>query len=99
MQYPVLVQFSGSTKEYGYLLTQEQAALVHKGARVVVPTKMKDDGSVSLSIATVTDLEVSVDEAGMKLLKPIVCIIDSKVLTEVTAAVQKLSGLEVEVAK
>lgn len=51
MQRAVSVQFSGNAKPYNYSIEQQMA--VEVGDRVVVPGKLKDDGSVSLSIATV----------------------------------------------
>lgn len=99
--FPVLVQFSGgSPKEYPYLVPRLDAMHVAKGMRVVVPTKMKDDGTVSLSIATITDPipEIASAEA-LALLKPIVCLIDLMKLAEVTLACRKLDGFEVGVAQ
>jgi hypothetical protein len=51
----ISVQFTGKETEYTYRTDKLlPAALIEVGDRVVVPGKIKDNGDLSLSIATVT---------------------------------------------
>lgn len=53
----ISVQFSGKETEYTYRTDKLfPPALIEIGDRVVVPGKVKDNGELSLSIATVTRL-------------------------------------------
>lgn len=49
------VQFSGSTVLWGYLYNPATDGEPQAGQRVVVPTKLKNDGTVTITIATVVD--------------------------------------------
>lgn len=55
------VQFSGKPQVYYYFMArdwaeEEATALKTPGARVVIPNSLKDDGTVSLTIATVCEV-------------------------------------------
>jgi hypothetical protein len=77
-------QFSGSPKSYSYLcLHPDNPVDVKVGDRVVVINKLKDDGTASLSIATVTSLEPKLPE-NLDGIMPIVDIINRDNLTNVT---------------
>lgn len=53
----ISVQFTGKETEYTYRTDKLlPATLIEVGDRVVVPGKIKDNGELSLSIATVTRL-------------------------------------------
>lgn len=53
----ISVQFTGKETEYTYRTDKLlPAAIIEVGDRVVVPGKVKDNGELSLSIATVTRL-------------------------------------------
>jgi hypothetical protein len=77
------VQFSGNGKAvYWYGLPVGASGMVLRpGLRVVVPTKMKDDGTVSLSIATLVEWT---QEPHPDADKPCVCILDHHWLGEIT---------------
>ncbi len=59
----VTVQFSGNARTYNYML-QDNMLLPDVGNRIVVPGKLKEDGTLALSIATVVAvLEKGADDA------------------------------------
>jgi hypothetical protein len=83
------VQFSGSPKKYTYVAVHPDHPVdIRPGDRVVVVNKIKDDGTASLSIATVTDLVPQVD--GTELPAPIVDIIDRNNLANVVEIVKSM---------
>jgi len=74
MQLAIFLQFSGSAKEYAYAVGHLRT-VPQVGDRVVIPNKVKDDGTLSLSIGTVTgDLH---EHAGNDLL-PVIQIISKE---------------------
>lgn len=80
-------QFTGNAKEYTYVAAHpEHPVNVVPGDRVVVINKIKDDGTVSLSIATVVKL---VDLKDGELPMPIVDIISRENLKNATAIYSK----------
>jgi len=84
----ISVQFSGNGKgEYLYLASSDAGIKV--GDRIVVPTKMKDDGTVSMSIATCTQVHEGVEEGAAK---PVIQRIDPVAVTLATEAVRSLEA-------
>jgi hypothetical protein len=88
------VQFSGNGKGIYPYIYHGAAPEARISNRVVVPTKMKDDGTVSLSIANI--VEVWADEVYFSEhpdakpvgIKPVVAFINSETLAIVTEAVR-----------
>lgn len=70
----IAVELSGSPKTYNYLASAVGVINRVVGDRVVIPNKLKEDGSLSLSIGVFKGV---VQEASEQGLKPIVCFIDS----------------------
>lgn len=80
---PIETQFSGNPKKYTYLACSNDALPdVKVGDRVVVISKLKEDGTPSLSIATVTKVDPLANLDG---LMPIVDIISRDNLKHATA--------------
>ena len=94
----IAVQFSRNKAEYPYICTAAEAEHIQIGSRVVVPTTMKDDGTVTLSIGHVSAIgngEAAPDEVADK--KPIVMVLDAAKLADVTqivANLEKAAGVE-----
>jgi hypothetical protein len=82
------VQFSGNKAIYSYGLTDLDGTPV-VGQRVVVPTKLKDDGTVTLTIATV----VSVHNIVGPSLKPIIALLPNSQIAWATSEVKRLEVL------
>lgn len=70
------IKLSGNDKLYFYTARDEQCINVNVGDRVVVPNKVKDDGTLSLSIGTF-DGFAEAGAVGTEGLKPIVQFIDA----------------------
>jgi hypothetical protein len=79
---PVVVslQLSGNDKLYNYVALAAQVVNRNVGDRVVVPNKLKDDGSLSLSIGTFKGI---VQDASPEGLLPVVQFVDALYLREV----------------
>lgn len=82
--YNISVQFPSNAKEYAYTSTQEPAL----GQRAVVPTMIKKDGTVALSIATVVGFGPSVEGA-----KPVIALLDSALIAAAQEFVLKLEAV------
>lgn len=85
--YHISVQFSGTPKEYAYTCPTEPAL----GQRVVVPTSMKKDGTVALSIATIVAFGLAAESIPSA--KPIIALLDSSLIAAARAFVLKLEVL------
>lgn len=106
MKTVAIVQFTGNAKTYEYVaVPQRDADAIKQGAaggqgicRVVVPGKIKEDGTLSLSIATVVSTrEVSDEEAY--LLYPVVIAIPPNVLDYAKAAVSMIDATKAALAQ
>lgn len=86
----VAIKLSGNDKLYFYTARDEQCINVNMGDRVVVPNKVKEDGSLSLSIGTF-DGFAETGAVGVEGLKPVVQFIDASEVQRV-----KLGLLRVE---
>jgi hypothetical protein len=84
------VQFSGNAAVYNYGLTPVDGDPV-PGQRVVVPTKMKTDGTVTLTIATVVGVRPLGDTA-QETLKPIISLLSKQAIDWATREVFRLEG-------
>lgn len=89
----VAVQFTGNTAIYAYeiadALSVPTGTLPFPGHRVVVPTKMKNDGTVTLTIgriAEVSDDELAALVAGGNV-KPIIQVLSHRLIDAATKAV------------
>lgn len=83
----VEVQFSGNPKLYGYLIPEGQEAPCGPGVRVVVISKMKDDKTPGLSIATIVNVGECSEQAAIDYgYKPFVQYINPAHLTLAVAA-------------
>lgn len=68
----VAVQFSGKATTYNYLVEATDGAMIAPGQRVVVPNKLKDDGTLAVSIATVVELHTTVPaDAELYIVQPL----------------------------
>lgn len=87
MKHIVEVQFTGNAKTYSYLIPDTDAdhAAANPGVRVVVVSKMKDDGTASLSIATIVGVGQCSEEVAATL-KPYVQIVNPASLALAVAA-------------
>lgn len=83
------VQFSGNKTVYLYKVNSFTVSELKVGSRVVVPTKMKEDGTVSLSIATVVEIH---DELKAGADKPIVQALSEVALAYATSEVSRLES-------
>jgi hypothetical protein len=90
------VQFSGKTTVYNYFIPKKYACdadwKVQPGTRVVVPNSLKDDNTLSLTIATVVEVH---DEKKEDATKPVVQVISPSWLkwaTEYMADLAKASA-------
>lgn len=97
----VSVQFTGKATTYDYQVVPDidrEAVMAAAGGgqgvcRVVVPGKIKEDGTLSLSIATVVSHRmVPKTEPGLKTMYPIVKAIHPLVLDMAKFAVAMLDG-------
>jgi hypothetical protein len=79
--YFISVQFSGTPKEYAYVSAAEPVL----GQRVVVPTSIKKDGTIALSIATVVGFGQTAEGA-----KPVIALLDSALIAAAQEFVLKL---------
>lgn len=90
------VQFSGKTPVYYYLCHPEDAVKV--GERVVVPTSLKEDDSVSMTIATcIVRLEeppAALNPQDLLKLKPIVQSLDPVQLAYAASELKRIAALE-----
>jgi hypothetical protein len=88
--YNIAVQFPGTPKEYAYVSAAEPVL----GQRVVVPTSIKKDGTVSLSIATIVGFSIDVGYSGKVEphleLKPIIALLDPVLIAAAQEFVLKL---------
>lgn len=86
MQIAVPVQFSGNAKEYLYVVSHLTGPMPEIGDRAVVPSaKLKDDGSLSLSVATVCGPTRSIEDDPRLL--PVVHIIGKHHLNYIASLV------------
>lgn len=76
----IAVELSGSPKLYYYLVANTDLVNRSVGDRVVIPNKLKEDGSVSLSIGVYRGIGVDIPRDG---LKPIVQFLSHLHLREV----------------
>lgn len=84
----VEVQFSGNAKLYSYLIPSfysEPLTAVHPGDRAVVISKMKDDGTPSLSIATIINVG-RCDDPTAVMLQPFVQLVPKSAIAAAVAA-------------
>lgn len=79
------IQLSGSPRLYAYSSTLE----LQPGDRVVIANKVKDDGSLSLSIGTVAGPAAA---AAVSSLNPVLQVIDAKAIADATATMQRLAS-------
>ena len=91
MKTSIEVTFSGSDKPYLYTTTVQGQI----GQRVVVPTKMKADGTVTLTIATVSEIHDTLHEGAVK---PIVMLIPFTAIEHARQVVAELEALAEVVA-
>jgi hypothetical protein len=70
----IAVELSGSPKLYHYVASEVGLLNRVVGDRVVIPNKLKEDGSLSLSIGVFKGVAQDVPEEG---LKPVVAFIDT----------------------
>lgn len=90
MKTSLSVTFSGSDKPYLY--TSVVGAEV--GQRVVVPLKLKPDGTVALTIATISEVHATLREGAVK---PIVTLLPFWSVEHACKAVAALEAGEVSV--
>ena len=86
----VTVNFTGSPAAYNYSFSEGDPAI---GDRAVVPTKMKGDGTVTLTIATVIWVQ------GEPLLgadKPVIAFLSPAVIAGATAVCARLEAERVQ---
>ena len=77
------IQLSGSPRLYAYSSTLE----LQPGDRVVIANKLKDDGSLSLSIGTVAGPAPTADPAG---LNPVLQVISSQAIADAMTVMRRL---------
>ena len=87
------VQFSGNATVYPYEVPNNRTTVYGEpaavGMRVVVPTKMKSDGTVTLTIGIIVAVEA--DELAKLVaagpVKPIIQVLDAQEIAQATAVV------------
>ena len=80
------VQFSGSAREYNYNVDGLEP---QPGDRIVVPHKLKDDGTLSLTIATVVS---PVREASAEGLLPALVLIPRALIEHATQLMKEAAN-------
>lgn len=90
MKRAIGINLSGNNTTYFYSADEADLVNVSVGAKVVIPNKTKDDGSLSLSIGTYRGPATDVAPEG---LKPVVQFLDGSRLREVHVAVLKMEAV------
>ena len=84
------VQFSGKPAVYNYYVPEGLEGLeALVGTRVIVPNKLKDDGTLSLTIATVVEVH---DEAKGDATKPVIQVLSTGWIDWATATMKELAA-------
>ncbi len=81
------VQFSGNAKVYAYVMHPTEEVKIKD--RVVVPVKLKDDGTLSLSIATVVEVHKTLSDDAEK---PIIQVLSDVYLNHAERVLQQLAA-------
>ena len=89
------VQFTGSTAVYPYLCNPVTHYNPTKGQRVVVPPKMKNDGTVTLTIGHIVNVH---EEPPAAAVKPIIALLNVALIEEATEICKALEAAEAEAA-
>lgn len=83
MRIAITVKLSGNDTGYHYVADEALARNIPVGCRVVVPNKLKDDGTLSMSIGTFAGIASGV---SVETLKPIVQFLDPLAVQSVAEA-------------
>lgn len=79
-------QFTGNPKAYAYRVGH-LVEMPQPGDRVVVPNKIKEDGTMSLSIATVVTAPVPhTADPGVTIL-PVISVVTAQAIADATALI------------
>lgn len=82
------VQFTGNAAMWPYIHVPEIEGEAKPGQRVVVPTKLKNDGTVTLTIGTIAEVHDGVLPGASK---PIIALLDT---ARIGTAQHIVEGLE-----